>query len=177
MMGQGFVLAMVAGVGGFLSPRLMGRYDVAKPSEVCSMEDINRKKNRRVLIHALAGLIVFSSFWFEVKGFEAWSNGVRALVITSVLVWTRSLPRPPRTPGLFVKLVWLSMWMVILGSWLTALFPAYKKARLHFNLLGTAAVFWILVAVSWLCFIAPRILKVPQSGTFERDHEQVKERV
>ena len=237
MMGQGFVLAMVAGVGGFLSPRLMGRYDVVKPSEVCSMEDINRKKNRRVLIHALAGLIVFSSFWFEVKGFEAWSNGVRALVITSVLVWTRSLPRPPRTPGLFVKLVWLSMWMVILGSWLTALFPAYKKAMLHFmfiggfslmtfaiatmvvlshggeseklqrslpilwmvaigiaialslrsiavfftslyfNLLGTAAVFWILVAVSWLCFIAPKILKVPKAGSFERNHEQMKERV
>lgn len=234
---QGFILAVVAGVGGFLAPRLMGLYEAVKPSEVCTMEEAGRLRKRKVQIHLLAGTLFFLSFCFDIPGFETWAHGIRALVVTAVLIWTRSLPRPPRVPDFFAKLLWISMWMIPIGLWLIVFFPKYEKEMLHitfigglslmtfavatmvvlshsgqahrlrkplfilwmvligviltlgfrlaaalkgawyFPLLGFAASLWIVVGVSWLCFVAPGILAVPAAGTFEHQHEQEKQRM
>ncbi|MBI4394693.1 MAG: NnrS family protein, partial [Candidatus Omnitrophica bacterium] len=234
---QGFILAIVSGVGGFLAPRLMGRFEMVKPSEVCAIEEVVRRKKNNFRIHLALGLLFFLSFWLDVPGWEIWAHSLRALIVTTALVWSRALPLPPRTPDLFVKLVWISMWMVVFGLWLTAFFPAQTKGMLHFTfigglslmtfaiatmvtlshggesaalrrplwilritlvgvilslvfrvaagyypnhffaLLGVAASLWILVGMSWLCFVLPRILRIPEAGEFERQHEEMKERV
>ncbi len=234
---QGFILAIVAGVGGFLAPRLMGRFEMVKPSEVCALEEVARRKKRSLSVHLTLAVLFFLSFWLDMPGREAWAHGLRALVITAALVWSRALPLPPRTPDFFVKLLWISLWMVPLGLWLTAFFPAHEKGMLHFTFiggfslmtfaiatmvalshggesailrrpllvlrivftgviltlgfrvaagfyatlffpfLGLAASVWILVGASWLCFIAPRILRIPEGDPFERQHEEMKERV
>ena len=47
----------------------------------------------------------------------------------------------------------------------------------YFNFLGISAALWIAVGVSWLCFVAPRIVKIPEADEFGRMHEEAKERM
>ena len=235
---QGFILSIVAGVGGFLAPRLMGRFEVIKPDEVCKIEELARKRKRNLMFHLILALLFFTSFWLDVPDREIWANSLRALVVSVAFFWSRALPLPPRTQDFFVKLLWISIWMIPLGMWLVACFPAHEKGMLHFTFmgglsfmtfsvatmvvlshagespilrrpshpllwlvligvfltlgfriaagfypswffpfLGVAASIWMVVGASWLCFIAPRILKVPELGTFEMEHEEAKRRV
>lgn len=82
---QGFVLAVVAGVAGFMAPRLMGR-------ELTLMPGIRRRK---LAIHALAALAFLGSFLLEGYGQLAVAYLMRAAVVTSLLWWTSRLHRPP----------------------------------------------------------------------------------
>jgi uncharacterized protein involved in response to NO len=239
MVTQGFVLAIVAGVGGFLAPRLMGLFQAPKVqgSDCCSIKKANEEKKRRVLVHLALGMLLFLSFWLETETMEYVSHGLRALVVTGVFFLTRSLPRFPRSQSFFSRLLWVSLWMVVLGLWLTVFFPAYEKTTLHvtflggfnlmtfavatmvvlshggeaerlqrplfifqlialgialaltfrvaavfypevyFKLLAIAAIAWIFMGVSWLCFAAPRLIKIPEIGAFERQHEEMKQRI
>ena len=47
----------------------------------------------------------------------------------------------------------------------------------YFTILGIAAGFWTVAAVLWLCFISPKVLRVPNVGEFERQHELAKQRL
>lgn len=236
---QGFVLAIVAGVGGFMAPRLMGLYEAPKVEACgcCAVKKAKEEKRRRTFFHLALGGLLFLGFWFETESMERVSHGLRALVVTGVFFLTRSLPRFPRSRAFFSKLIWVSLWMIVLGLWLTAFFPAYEKTMLHFTflggfslmtfavatmvvlthageagrlqrplfilrftalgivvalsfrivagfipalffqLLGFAAVSWILIGAGWLCFIAPKLLKAQKAGEFERQHEEMKRRV
>lgn len=122
---QGFLLAVVLGVGGFLAPRLMGRSQVNKPVSP-----------ERIGIHAALGAMLFLSFWMEGLGSKMPAYWLRAMVVTAVLLWNRTLPFPPRVPDLFVKLLWISFWMVAGGSWGIAVFPQYRTAMLHLVLIS-----------------------------------------
>lgn len=44
----------------------------------------------------------------------------------------------------------------------------------YFLHLGAASALWMLTAVAWLIFAAPHLLRVPEEGSFERDHERLK---
>ncbi|MBI3999485.1 MAG: NnrS family protein [Candidatus Omnitrophica bacterium] len=143
---QGFILSIVAGVGGFLAPRLMGRFEVIKPTEVCAMEEVARKKKRNLLVHLTLALLFFLSFWLDTPGHQIWANCLRALIITVVLIWTRALPLPPRTTDFFVKLLWISIWMVPLGLWMIAFFPAHEKGLLHFTFIGGFSLMTFAIA-------------------------------
>ena len=133
---QGFLLAVVTGVGGFLAPRLMGRFQVLKPSEVCSVEKSLQIRKRRVVIHLLAGLLLFTSFWLEGFSWFAAGYGLRALVVTGELFWTCSLIFPPRVSDFYAKLLWVSLWMTALGNWAVLVFPKQRTALLHLVFLG-----------------------------------------
>jgi len=236
---QGFVLAIVSGIGGFMAPRLMGLFQPppVEACDCCAVKKANEEKKRRTLVHLALGGLLFLSFWFETEAFERLSHGLRALAVTGVFLWTRSLPRFPRSNAFYAKLIWISLWMTALGLWLTAFFPAYEKTTLHFTflggfslmtfavatmvvlthageagrlqkpifalqvvalgmiaalvlriaaafmpdlfflLLGTAALIWIFSGISWLWFIAPRLLKSQEAGEFERQHEEMKQRI
>jgi uncharacterized protein involved in response to NO len=234
---QGFVLAIVSGIGSFMAPRLMGLYEGPKLGETCTPEQLIQAKKRQVWIHFILGALLFLSFLFETETMERISHSLRALVVTGVFFFTRSLPRFPRSRAFFSRLIWVSLWMVLIGLWLTAFFPAYEKTTLHFTFLGgfslmafavatmvvlshageagrlqkplfilkliafgivgalgfriaavfvpdlfflflaVASIFWILIGVSWLCFIAPVIFKASDPETFERQHEEMKQRL
>ncbi len=234
---QGFLLSIVLGVGGFLAPRLMGRYQVIKPAEVEKMKGVPSVRIQRIWIHAAAGMALFLSFCLEGVGVKVPAYCLRAIVVTVMLFWNRTLPFPPKVPDLFVKLLWISFWMVAAGSWGIAIFPQYRTAMLHlvlisgfslmtfavgtmvtlshsgqsaelrkplwvlklvglgvgfaafirlaavffpasyFIFLGFAAACWIAGGVGWLFFVAPRIVKIPQFGEFEKSHEEAKQRI
>lgn len=144
--GEGFMLAMVAGVGGFLAPRLMGLFEKIQSTEICSVEERLSRQRRRFGFYLAAGLLLFLSFWFEGGSLETWASALRALVVTSVLVLTRSFPRLPRVPDFFAKLLWLAMGMVVAGSWLAFFFPKHEKTMLHFMFIGGFSLMTFAVA-------------------------------
>lgn len=143
---QGFLLAIVVGVGGFLAPRLMGRFQVIKPSEVCSVEKTSQLQRQRIFIHLVAGTLLFLSFWMEGFGLGPWAYGLRAAVVTGELLWTCSLVLPPRTPDFYAWLLWISLWMVVLGNWAVFFLPAHRTAVLHLVFLGGFSLMTFAVA-------------------------------
>ena len=147
MVQQGFVLAIVLGVGGFLAPRLMGTFRVVKPAanSCCEIKQAKDRKRDRYL-HLLAGLVLLSSFFLEGFGLVKMAYGIRAILVTGVMVWTRSLVSKPLMHEQYVRLLWLSLWMVFLGSWAAFLFPDYRAAMLHFVFVGGYSLMTFAVA-------------------------------
>ncbi len=133
----GFILCVVLGVGGFLAPRLMGTQKLQiRPVLGNTLEKTQWIRKRRMMIHGLAGFIIFISFWLEGLNFKIAGFLLRALVITSELMWTGSLPFPPKVKDIHATPLWISMWMVTIGSWALVFFPDQKIAMLHFIFIG-----------------------------------------
>ena len=137
---QGFLLSIVLGVGGFMAPRLMGRRALLVTPEGVSEARAIQLRAQRVAWHLLAGFLLASSFFVEGSGAVAAAYGLRAAVVTAELVWTTQLFRPPAAPDLYVKFVWVSLWMVLCGLWGAALAPARRVAMLHLVFLGGFSV-------------------------------------
>lgn len=133
----GFILCIVLGVGGFLAPRLMGRQKLQiRPLQGNTLEKIEWVRKRRMMIHGFAALLIFISFWLEGLNFRVISFLLRALVITSELCWTGSLPFPPRVKDIHAMPLWISFWMVTIGSWALVFFPDQRITMLHFIFIG-----------------------------------------
>ena len=146
MVEQGFLLAVVVGVGGFLAPRLMGRFQVIPSAHLTSPEKGVEVRKRQARIHLLAGALLFASFWLEGFGWKVIAYGLRACVVTGELFWTCSFLAPPRVPGFFAKLLWLSLWMILLGYWGVVIFPDYRVSLLHLVFLGGFSLMTFAVA-------------------------------
>lgn len=133
MVDQGFLLSIVVGVGGFLSPRLMGRFQGMGNLDPNLIAKFRRL---RLTQYFYLAVLLFVSFILEGMGWKISAYVVRALVVTSMLFLTRSLPRPPRAPDMYVWMIWISLWMVFLGSWSTVFFPRYRVEMLHIVFIG-----------------------------------------
>ena len=133
---QGFVLAVVLGVGGFLGPRLMGFSGLLDPSQLRSLADAQKKRRQRIMIHFFAGLGLIASFGLEGSGRFFAAYVLRALVVTAELLWTTSILHFPAAKELFARLLWFALWMVILGYWGAALFLTHRKEMLHMVYIG-----------------------------------------
>lgn len=132
MLQQGLILSIVLGVGGFLAPRLMGTF--------------NKDRKRHGILHVFAGLVLLASFFLEGFGLGKIAYGVRALLVSSLMIWTRSLVFKPLMTEQYVRLLWLSLWMVALGSWAAFIFPAHRVAMLHFIFIGGYSMMIFAVA-------------------------------
>lgn len=133
---QGFILCVVMGVGGFLAPRLMGTFRIyAKPGQLPQDPGLIKIRRRILFFHLLAGAVFFSSFWLGLRNLQL-SYLLRAFIITIEYFWTCTYLKPPKNPDFYVKLIWISLWMVVLGSWSAALLPQYRTAMLHLIFIG-----------------------------------------
>ncbi len=133
MQQQGFMLALVLGVGCFLGPRLMGVHKLA-PADPARFKAGLRKK---ISIHAFSAAVLTGGFFLEgFQGDVRW-YWLRASVVTWMFLWTRSLnAKVVRGPGLFVRLLSASYWMIALGYWLIPFFPKFHVMLLHLVFLG-----------------------------------------
>lgn len=165
MVQQGLVLAIVLGVGGFLAPRLMGTFKLVKPasSPCCEIKQAEDRKRYRFL-HLLAGFVLLSSFFLEGFGLLRLAYGTRAFLVTGIMIWTRSLVLKPLMHEQYVRLLWLSLWMVFLGSWAAFLFPDYRVALLHFVFLGGYSLMTFAVATMVIASHAGRKEKLTRSS-------------
>jgi len=133
---QGFLIAIVLGVGGFLAPRLMGHRAaiVARPGE--SVAAVAAVKRRRVALHGGAAIALAASFLIEGAGSVRIAYALRAAVVTIELAWTARLFRRPVITDLYVKYLWMSLWSLVAGLWAVAALPSWRVAMLHFVFVG-----------------------------------------
>ena len=143
---QGFLFSVVLGVGGFMAPRLMGRTTLPVTPGVIGKEEARRIRMRRVRWHALAGLALFVTFWIEGAGAVAAAYRLRALLVTAELAWTSRFYRPPSVADRYVQLVWISLWMMVLGFWGAGLFIRFRVAMLHLAFIGGLSLMAFAVA-------------------------------
>lgn len=131
---QGFILAVVTGVGGFLGPRLMGRFQPSSPGP--SQEGGRGRSSRTLGLYLLMGALFFLSFILQGKGWSQAAFGLRALIVTAVFLKTRVLPKPPRVPDLYVWMLWIAFWLVAAGLWIPAFLKGSEKTAMHVVFIG-----------------------------------------
>lgn len=133
MQEQGFMLALVLGVGGFLGPKLMEN-DALPPA---GPQDFKRELTKKRLVHAVLAALFVASFFLEGTTEDMKGYGLRAAVVTAMFVWTRSLNVKVLTGhSVFIRLLSASFWMIALGYWLVPFFPKFHTAMLHLIFLG-----------------------------------------
>ncbi len=132
---QGFLLAVVLGVGGFLIPRLMGFPQQGGAS-----------RRRRVWGALAMGIVLFSSFWVEGFGQVGLAYGLRAAAATTAFLRSGLLQNRPKAPDFFLKLLRLSIWMIVIGYWLGAFLPRHKTVMLHLIFIGGYSLMTFAVA-------------------------------
>lgn len=120
---QGFLLGLVTGIGGFMAARLLGRATAARRPH--SLE-----------FHLAAAACFVASFWMEGSGAVGAAYLLRAAAVTAAFAWTARLSRRPGVPDAYATLLWVSLWMVVLGLWGAGLAPRYRVAMLHITLVG-----------------------------------------
>lgn len=136
MVQQGFLLGIVLGVGGFMAPRLMGR--AFRPVSLGELhpDQVRHLRRRRIALHGLAGAGLLASFIVEGMGVIQAAYLLRAAVVTGELAWTTQWYLPPRVTALYVRLLWVSVWMVQLGFWGAGIWPAHRVGLLHLTFIG-----------------------------------------
>ena len=73
----------------------------------------------------------------------------------------------------------LVLWIVAIGLLVAVVLRVASVffPNFYFNVLAIASASWVVAGISWLCFVAPRILRVPHEGEFEKSHEKAMKRV
>ena len=162
---QGFVLAIVAGVGSFLTPRLIGRFQSLKSScDVCDLKEIYKMRRKNLIFQLVLALVLFLSFFFDSKEANAFGSYLRTFVVSIALFKSKSLPKFPKVSDFYAWLLWISMWMILIGLWLTAIFPLYEKTVLHFTFLG---------GYSLMIFSVATMVVLTHSGNSEKLHQRL----
>lgn len=140
---QGFLLAIVIGVAGFLAPRLLGRLASFAPMTV---EQAARQRRQRLRWHGLGIAVLAASFLLEGSGAIRAAYAARAALLTVALVLPAKLWQPPRAREEYVWLLWTSLWMVALGFWGPVAWPRFRVALLHVAFIGGFSLMIFAVA-------------------------------
>ena len=131
MLQIGFLLCLVLGIGGYLTPFLMGYAD--DPS--CD-PGIRPDRRRWALAgHTLTGLVILGSFIFEPHAARL-AAGLRAFFVTAHLMIFAKIARPIRRRRTPVYFFWISSWLVAAGLIGEAVLPDYRIAMLHLTFIG-----------------------------------------
>jgi len=135
---QGFVTALVVGVGGTMIPTLT-RGETAPGTTPTALS--------RRGPQAIAAVAFLASFPVEVYLGPRPGFGLRALVAGGVLVAVARLWRPPTLPGLHRRLIWLSAWLLPAGYAVAAAEPELRSAALHVVFIGSFTVLALSVSL------------------------------
>ncbi len=132
---QGFVSALIVGVGGTMLPTLT-RGSGAAPGPRAGP-----------LAQASAALLFLASFPVEVYVGSRPGFALRAAVAGGVLVSTARLWRPPSAPGIHRRLIWIASWLLPAGYLAAAANPALRSAALHVTFIGGFALLALSVSL------------------------------
>jgi uncharacterized protein involved in response to NO len=136
---QGFLLGIVLGVGGFMAPRLMGHGDVIE-RPLASAGNPSRIRSKRLGIYFAAALALAASFAIEGLGAVRWAYLLRGGVVLVVLLLAARITRRPRVGSLFVRMLWISLWMTPAGLLAAGVLPSARVAMLHLTFIGGFAL-------------------------------------
>jgi uncharacterized protein involved in response to NO len=135
---QGFVTALVVGVGGTMIPTLTRGETTPGAVPIALV----RRGPQVVLAAAF-----LASFPVEVYVGPRAGFALRGLVAGGVLVAVARLWRPPTMPGLHRRLIWLSAWLLPAGYAVAAASPELRSAALHVVFIGGFAVMALSVSL------------------------------
>jgi len=134
---QGFISALVVGVGGTMLPALTR----AEPPRLAEGAGSGR------LGQLGAALLFLASFPVEVYVAPRLGLALRAGVAGGVLVGVARLWRPPAVPGLHRRLMWIAAWLLPIGYLAAAAWPEQRSAALHVAFIGGFALLALSVAL------------------------------
>ncbi|MBI2885129.1 MAG: NnrS family protein [Candidatus Omnitrophica bacterium] len=143
---QGWLLAVIMGVGGFLIPRLLGRGAFVSAGALTDPQRLARRRVQRLAWHGMAGALLGFSFIMEGLGRLGPAYLLRAAVVTAELGMTTQPWRPPAVRDTYAWLVWIALWCLMGGLWGAGIFPRYRVAWLHVTLLGGVSLMTFAVA-------------------------------
>jgi uncharacterized protein involved in response to NO len=135
---QGFVTALVVGVGGTMLPTL---------TRGESGPNVTGKVRAGRFGQAAAATLFLGSFPVEVTIDPRLGLALRALVAGGVLVAAARLWRLPSAPGLHRRLIWIAAWLLPLGYVAAAIDPARRSAALHVVFIGSFALMALSVSL------------------------------
>ena len=134
---QGFLSALIVGVGGTLLPTLLRGETLPVPSDT-----------RGPRIAQLAAALLFlSSFPLEVLVAPRAGLALRAAIVGAVLTGAARLWRRPSMPGLHRRFIWIAACLLPAGYVLTAALPALRSASLHVVFIGSFALMALAVSL------------------------------
>jgi uncharacterized protein involved in response to NO len=134
MLHLGFPLQIVLGVSGFLTPFLMGyTLDPQTPES-----PINWRQNKwfiKVIPILVASFITVSFCLDGTPGLY-----LRAFAVSAFLIAFARINRFPKTRVTYTLLFYFSCWMIVLGTWVSALFPRDPWMGMHLIFIGGFSV-------------------------------------
>lgn len=138
---QGMFLSLSLGVGSFLVPRLMGVIDTANAVITFPGRNMEHQPwyRRPDLIVILIGSLIFVSFFVEVAVNRELGMFLRVLASTYCL-YRFNILKLPKSKFIIGHLVAVSMWLMVLGIFVAALFPAHEVGALHLTYIGGFAL-------------------------------------
>ncbi len=126
---QGMLLGFVLGVGSLALP-LMTRGEQPPDAGAGQRDRLIR------LGHLVGAAILVLSFWLEVSGSIRLGLLMRGVTVLTVLLTDPQIWRPPRRPGLNVRVILVAVWLLPTGYLVGAIFPDYAMGALHISLIG-----------------------------------------
>ncbi|MFT5367017.1 MAG: hypothetical protein ACI8V2_001975 [Candidatus Latescibacterota bacterium] len=135
---QGMFLAFVMAVGSYLGPRLL--YGVKGFPE--TEGPVFRKQ---LWMYTAVGILFLLSFVLEAGGAPVWGRLMRALIVSIQLLVEIRIYQRPHAGYWHLYLMWFSFWCVLLGLWLSGLFPVYEMTMLHITFVGGFGLLTILI--------------------------------
>lgn len=136
---QGVFIGLVLGVGGLALP-LMTRGQ-PPPDGATTPAD-----TRSRLGHAAGALLLLASFFVQYAYSVRAGLALRGAVVLAVLLLSAEIWRAPTTPGLNRRVLWTAAWMLPLGYFFAAAYPAAFKAGLHVAFIGGFALMTLAVS-------------------------------
>lgn len=97
----------------------------------------------RWLLVGLTATFALETFGPQWPATRAVSHGLRALLVSAVLIGAAQLHRPPVFPGASPRLVWVATWCLPLGYAVAAAFPYRPHVGLHLVFIGGFAGVWL----------------------------------
>ena len=134
MITQGMFLCFILGIGGFLAPRLMGHASL--PIVASGALRAVGTGPARTYVHAVVGVMLLASFVLEAQGKILGGQVLRAVVVSGELLWNTRCYKFPVVKDPYVRLLWISLWMVLLGLWAQVALPSHRIAALHVLFIG-----------------------------------------
>ena len=130
---QGVFLCFAVGIGGLVLPLMGG---TPPPADLGS----SPKERWRALAYGFAGLLIFTSLLLEQRGWTQGGPLLRAAVVVIGFTLGGRAWRVPGKPGLHRRLVWLAVWCMPIGLFISGLWPDYRVAALHILFIGGFAL-------------------------------------
>jgi len=133
---QGYILALVLGVGSRLVPALLGRGPM--PTETLRSSSLK--------LFAVLAFAFLLSYFIEAFSANLIGPFLRSFVVTWIIFYFWKIHLLPVKKGHQAFWLWVSAWSLLVGQWGTTLWPAYRLHFLHLIFISGLGLMTLMIA-------------------------------